>query len=187
MVRGAARDGGDAGAATPRPARAGASASMNASSFSVRRSARTRSSRSSRRPRGRGTRRRCAAPRRASSPVADHLDQRHLAREVRPLERQVGDAVHRHQPVELRLDLLDHHLGAGGHDVDAAAVPRYRPPAPRSGCRCCSRGRRTGRSRGPARRPRSRPARRSWRCAAARRSRRSAWRAGIRPASALRR
>ena len=53
------------------------------------------------------------------SPVLDHLDQRHLARDVRAFTRQVGDAMHRHQTIELRLDLLDHHLGAGGDDVDA--------------------------------------------------------------------
>ena len=31
---------------------------------------------------------------------------------------QVDDAVHRHQPVELIFDLLDHHRRAAGHDSD---------------------------------------------------------------------
>ena len=52
---------------------------------------------------------------------ADHFHQRQFAGDMRSVHGQVGDPVHRHQPVELRLDLLDHHAGAGGDDVDAAA------------------------------------------------------------------
>ena len=46
----------------------------------------------------------------------------HVAREMRAFLRKIGNLVHRHQPVELRLDLLDHHFGARGDDVDAAAA-----------------------------------------------------------------
>jgi hypothetical protein len=36
---------------------------------------------------------------------------------------RIADPVHRHQPVELRLDLIDHRVGAGRHDGDARDVP----------------------------------------------------------------
>ncbi len=71
------------------------------------------------------TRARKASARRSASARrcrCEHLDQRHLAGDVRALAGEVGDAVDRHQAVELRLDLLDHHLGARRHDVDAAAA-----------------------------------------------------------------
>src|SRR5581483_2889232 len=53
---------------------------------------------------------------------ADHFDQCHFTCDVWPFAREGGDAMHRHQAVELRLDLLDDHFGAGGYDVDARAV-----------------------------------------------------------------
>ncbi|MBS0524627.1 MAG: hypothetical protein JSS04_13445 [Proteobacteria bacterium] len=53
---------------------------------------------------------------------APDLHQRQFALDVRALHRQVVHLVHRHQPVELRLDLLDHHRRAGGDDGDARQV-----------------------------------------------------------------
>src|SRR5690606_6659584 len=47
------------------------------------------------------------------------LDQRELAADIRPFVGQVGNRADRHQPTELRLDLLDDHARAGGHDGDA--------------------------------------------------------------------
>ena len=76
---------------------------------------------------------------------AGDLDQRELALHRRALDGQVVHVVDRHEPAELGLDLLDHRRRAGGHDGDAArGAPRGRSRR-RSGCRCCSRGPRTGR------------------------------------------
>ena len=77
-----------------------------------------------------------------------------------PSMREVVHLVHRHQPVELRLDLLDHHRRAGGDDGDARQVLASRRSRRPSGSRCCSRGRRTGRPRGRGCPARCRPARR---------------------------
>ena len=52
-------------------------------------------------------------------PVAGDLHQRQLALDMRALDGEVLDLVHRHQLGQQRLDLLDHGLGAGGDDVDA--------------------------------------------------------------------
>src|SRR5262249_47809725 len=51
--------------------------------------------------------------------LAAHLDHGELALDVRPRHRHVDHAVHRHEPIELALDLLDHHGRAAGHDGDA--------------------------------------------------------------------
>ena len=44
--------------------------------------------------------------------LAAHLDHGELALDRRPGDRHVDDAMHRHQAVELVLDLLDHHRRA---------------------------------------------------------------------------
>ncbi len=49
---------------------------------------------------------------------AGNLDQRHLALDKGSLVGQIIDLVNRHQPRQLRLDLLDDHPGSGGHDGD---------------------------------------------------------------------
>jgi hypothetical protein len=55
--------------------------------------------------------------------VSDHEAQ--LALQRLPLKRQIDDAVHRHEAVELRLDLVDHGVGAGGDDsAPAPSTPR---------------------------------------------------------------
>ena len=54
-------------------------------------------------------------------PGADDFDHRQLPRQMRSLPAQIRQAMHWHQAVELGLDLLDHHLGSGSDDVDAAA------------------------------------------------------------------
>ena len=54
--------------------------------------------------------------------LADDLDEAQLALDRLALDRQVDDPVHRHEPRELALDLLDHGVRAGGHDGDARDV-----------------------------------------------------------------
>jgi len=54
--------------------------------------------------------------------LAAHLDHGELALDRRPGERHVDHAVHRDQPIELVLDLLDHHRRAAGDDGDAREV-----------------------------------------------------------------
>ena len=51
---------------------------------------------------------------------ADDFHQCQFTGNVGSVHGQVGDAMHRDQPVELGLDLFDHHAGAGRDDVDAA-------------------------------------------------------------------
>ena len=51
---------------------------------------------------------------------ARDLDQRQLALDVRAGLGQVDDLVHRHQPLELRADLVDHRGRAVGDDGDPA-------------------------------------------------------------------
>ncbi len=58
------------------------------------------------------------------SPVLGNLHQRHFAFQRRAFDGEVGDAVHRHQALQLVLDLLDDHRRAGGHDGDAREVLR---------------------------------------------------------------
>src|SRR4029450_12735231 len=55
-------------------------------------------------------------------PLAAHLDHGEFALDVRSGYGHVDDAVHRHEPVELILDLLDHHRRAARHDSDAREV-----------------------------------------------------------------
>ena len=50
------------------------------------------------------------------------LDQRQLALDVRTFQGEVVHLVHRHQPIELGLDLLDHHRRSRGDDGDAREV-----------------------------------------------------------------
>ena len=92
---------------------------------------------------------------------AAHLDHGELALQRRTGRGQIDDAVHRHQPVELILDLLDHHRRAAGDDGDARQVLLVLGLGDGERVRCCSRGRRTARSRAPARPARCRPARRA--------------------------
>ncbi len=54
--------------------------------------------------------------------LAAHLDHGELALEMRARDGHVDHAVHRHQPLELVLDLLDHHGRAARHDGDARQV-----------------------------------------------------------------
>ena len=54
--------------------------------------------------------------------LAAHLDHRELALDRRAGLGQVDHALHRHQPLELMADLLDHHRRAGGDDGDAREV-----------------------------------------------------------------
>ena len=49
----------------------------------------------------------------------DDFDERELALDVGAFATQVGDLVDRHQAIELRLDLLDDHGRAQGHQIDA--------------------------------------------------------------------
>src|SRR4051812_31239540 len=53
---------------------------------------------------------------------ADDLEERELALDRLALDRQIVDPVHGHEPLELALDLLDHSVGARGHDGDARDV-----------------------------------------------------------------
>ena len=53
-----------------------------------------------------------------------HLDQRHFALDAGLFRGPVGDLAHRHDAVELRLDLLDHRRGARGDDSDARRARR---------------------------------------------------------------
>jgi len=54
--------------------------------------------------------------------LAAHLDHGELALQRRAAAGQIDDAMHRHQPVELILDLLDHHRRTAGDDGDARKV-----------------------------------------------------------------
>ena len=54
--------------------------------------------------------------------VAADLDQRQFALDMRAVDGEIAHPVHRHQPVELRLDLIDDHRRAGGDDGDARDV-----------------------------------------------------------------
>src|SRR5690606_26324790 len=54
--------------------------------------------------------------------LADHFHKRHFTLDARPVGGEVRDFMHRHETVELRLDLLDHHGGAAGDDGDARQV-----------------------------------------------------------------
>ncbi len=63
-------------------------------------------------------------PQRLDALFTDALDlhQRQFALDVRALDGEIAHAMDRHQPVELRLDLLDHHRRAAGDDGDAREV-----------------------------------------------------------------
>ncbi len=145
-----------------RRGQAAPSARQRRSIFRPSRSSRRQSCRSSNRRRGRGICRRGAMHSMRASPLPADLDQHHLALDERPLVGQIVNLVHRHQPRQLRLDLLDDHPRARGHDGDPRqAVARGRPRR-RSGSRYCSRARKTARRRGRGCRARCRPARRPY-------------------------
>ena len=55
-------------------------------------------------------------------PAAANLDQRKLALHGVALERQIPNPVHRNEPLELMLDLLDHRRRPRCDDGDAADV-----------------------------------------------------------------
>src|SRR5262249_56066572 len=55
--------------------------------------------------------------------LAAHLDHGELALDVRAGHRHVDHAMHRHEAIELVLDLLDHHGRTARDDGDARDVP----------------------------------------------------------------
>ncbi len=61
------------------------------------------------------------------SPRAAHLHHRKLALERALRDGEVGDLVHRHEPFELMMDLLDRLRRARGDDGDARADARHAP------------------------------------------------------------
>src|SRR5581483_7624370 len=51
-----------------------------------------------------------------------HLDEGELALDMRPLDAEIAYRMDGHEARQLRLDLLDDHRRAGGHDGDARQV-----------------------------------------------------------------